>query len=107
MWPQETKPECCIDPEPLPADTKCMTPDICNEMAYLYKRHRRTFIKNKRIMEMAEVKPTRSGQRFVAKCPCYFKKHIQIIHLEQRLQTRTEQLAFPKARSVLMTANII
>ncbi|TMW53457.1 hypothetical protein DOY81_001455 [Sarcophaga bullata] len=102
MWPQETKPECCIDPEPLPSNTKCMTQDICNELAYLYNRHRRTFIKNKRIMEMARVKRTRSVQRFVAKCPCYFKKHIQIIHLEQRQQTRTEQLAFPKARQLFL-----
>lgn len=100
MWPKETKPECCIDPEPLPSNTKCMTQNICEEFSYLSNRHRRRFIKNNRIMKLAMINPRQRVTRFINKCPCNFKKNPQIIRVEQRSRTRTEQLALPKARSV-------
>lgn len=98
MWMEETKPECCIDKEPLPFNINCLGPEICNELKHLFARHRRAFVKNCRIMQLAEAKPLARRHRFFNQCPCFFKKNIEVIHLDQRRHTRTEQLAYPRAR---------
>lgn len=98
MWLKETKPECCYQHETLPTDIQCFTPDICEELNRLYYLHRQAFVKNKRILELAKSKPRKRIHRFHNKCPCFFKKPIEIIRLEQRERTRTQQLAYPRAR---------
>lgn len=98
MWLKETKPECCYQHEVLPSETQCFAPDICDELNRLYKLHSRAFVKNRRIMKLAKSKPRRRIHRFLNKCPCFFKKPIEIIRLEQREHTRTQQLAYPRAR---------
>ncbi|XP_065371965.1 uncharacterized protein Theg isoform X2 [Calliphora vicina] len=102
MCLKEIKPECCIEHEPLPADIECLTPDICQELGRLYYLHRQSFVKNRRIMELAKSKPINRVHRFVNRCPCYLKKSIEIIRLDQRANTRTEQLAFPRTRHLLL-----
>lgn len=98
MLLKETQPECCIEYEPLPVNIKCLAPDICQELARLYCRHRQAFVKNRRIMKLAKSKPSKRIQRFTNRCPCFLKKHIEVIRLDQRAHTRTEQLAYPRAR---------
>lgn len=98
MWLKETKPECCYQHEVLPSQTQCFAPDICDELNRLYTLHSRAFVKNRRIMKLAKSKPRKRIHRFLNKCPCFFKKPIEIIRLEQREQTRTQQLAYPRAR---------
>ncbi|KAM7361907.1 uncharacterized protein ACRADG_012771 [Cochliomyia hominivorax] len=102
MWLKEIKPECCINHEPLPSDIDCFTPDICRELQRLYNLHRRAFSKSRRLMELAKPKPLKRMHRFVNRCPCFLKKHIEIIRLDQRRHTRTEQLAYPRARHLLL-----
>ncbi|XP_037814742.1 uncharacterized protein LOC119605605 [Lucilia sericata] len=102
MWLKETKPECCVEHEPLPADIQCLTPDICRELGRLYYKHCKTFVRNQRIIELAKSKSRKRVHRVINRCPCYLKKSIEIIRLDQRANTRTEQLAFPRARHLLL-----
>uniref|UniRef100_A0A1A9W3T7 Testicular haploid expressed protein n=1 Tax=Glossina brevipalpis TaxID=37001 RepID=A0A1A9W3T7_9MUSC len=100
MWRKETKAECCEEHEPLSKQVKCFWPEVCDDLRKLRCRHVQRFIKRKRLMKLAI--PLKKLGRFVPTCPCKLKKSIEIVRLDERAHTRTEQLAYPKARHLLL-----
>lgn len=100
MWLKEAQAECCEISEPLPSHTECFVPEVCEELSQLQCLHDQQFIRRRRIWELA--KPTRRVPRFTPFCPCKLKKPIEIIHLDKREHTRTEQLAYPTVRRLML-----
>ncbi|KAH8310417.1 hypothetical protein KR044_001217, partial [Drosophila immigrans] len=93
------RPDCCVVRNRIPYDAECFMKDISKDLDKLYKRHENSFVKSKRLMELAM--PVRPKCRFVPKCPCPFKKTIEIIPADPPSNTRTEQLALPTVRRLL------
>ncbi|XP_062126835.1 uncharacterized protein LOC133839365 [Drosophila sulfurigaster albostrigata] len=93
------RPDCCVVRNKIPYDAQCFMRDISRDLNKLYKRHEKTFVKSKRIMELAM--PLHPKCRFVPKCACPFKKTIEIIPADLPSNTRTEQLALPTVRRLL------
>uniref|UniRef100_A0A1B0A245 Testicular haploid expressed protein n=1 Tax=Glossina pallidipes TaxID=7398 RepID=A0A1B0A245_GLOPL len=102
MWRKETKPKCCEEHEPLPKQVQCFWPEVCNELQKLKCRHVKRFVKRKRLMKLAIPLKSMKVGRFVPTCPCKLEKSIEISRLDERKHTRTEQLAYPKARHLLL-----
>uniref|UniRef100_A0A1A9W3T4 Testicular haploid expressed gene protein-like n=1 Tax=Glossina brevipalpis TaxID=37001 RepID=A0A1A9W3T4_9MUSC len=100
MWLKEAQAECCEIVEPLVSHAECFVPDVCEELSQLQCLHDQQFIRRRRIWELA--KPTRRVPRFTPLCPCKLKKPIEIVHLEKRGHTRTEQLAYPTVRRLML-----
>lgn len=93
------RPDCCPVLNRIPYDAQCFIKDISKELSDIYKRHDKTFVRSKRIMELA--KPINPKCRFVPKCACPFKKTIEIVSADAASNTRTEQLALPTVRRLL------
>ncbi|KAH8381446.1 hypothetical protein KR093_004941, partial [Drosophila rubida] len=93
------RPDCCVVRDRIPYDAQCFMRDISRDLNKLYKRHEKTFVKSKRLMELAM--PLHPKGRFVPKCACPFKKTIEIIPADYPSNTRTEQLALPTVRRLL------
>ncbi|KAI9584490.1 uncharacterized protein LOC119634513 [Glossina fuscipes] len=102
MWRKETKPECCDEHESLPKRMHCFWPEVCKELQKLKCRHVQRFVKCKRLMKLAIPLKSMKVGRFVPTCPCKLEKSIEISRLDERKHTRTEQLAYPKARQLLL-----
>uniref|UniRef100_A0A1A9UWZ7 Uncharacterized protein n=1 Tax=Glossina austeni TaxID=7395 RepID=A0A1A9UWZ7_GLOAU len=102
MWRKETKPKCCEEHEPLPKQVQCFWPEVCEELQKLKCRHVKRFVKRKRLMKLAIPLKSVNRDRFVPTCPCKLEKSIEILRLDERKHTRTEQLAYPKARQLLL-----
>ncbi|XP_075170361.1 uncharacterized protein LOC142242681 [Haematobia irritans] len=102
MWLKECSDECCEVFEKFPEELKCFLPDLYGELQHLNRLHKNSFIKNQRIMDLAKTKSIKRTPRFMPVCPCKFTKPIELIHLDQRENTRTEQLSYPKARKLLV-----
>ncbi|KAH8407036.1 hypothetical protein KR222_004337 [Zaprionus bogoriensis] len=91
--------DCCPIRNRIPYDAQCFLGDIAKELKKLQQRHDHHFTKQQRIMELAIPRVCR--RRFVPKCPCQFKKTIQMVSADQPANTRTEQLALPTVRRLL------
>uniref|UniRef100_A0A1B0FP12 Testicular haploid expressed protein n=1 Tax=Glossina morsitans morsitans TaxID=37546 RepID=A0A1B0FP12_GLOMM len=102
MWRKETKPKCCEEHESLPKQMQCFWPEVCEELQKLKCRHVKRFVKRKRLMKLAVPLRSMKVNRFVRTCPCKLEKSIEISRLDERKHTRTEQLAYPKARQLLL-----
>ncbi|XP_073815004.1 uncharacterized protein [Musca autumnalis] len=102
MWLKESSPQCCEIHEKLPNDIKCFLPDLCKELEYMQCLHRQSFINSPRIMSLARPKSFKRTPRFVPICACKLKKPVEMVHLDQRENTRTDQLSYPKARKLLV-----
>lgn len=98
MWLKEANAKCCEPFENLAKDLKCFLPDLYEELEYLHSLHKKSFVRNQRILSLAKAKAIKRTPRFVPICPCRLKKPVEVVHLEQRENTRTEQLAYPKVR---------
>lgn len=96
---ENVRPDCCPIIERIPYDAECFLKDISKELNKLYDRHERRFTKRKRIMELAV--PRQPQCRHLPKCPCPFKKTIEIVPAEMPMHTRTDQLALPPVRRLL------
>uniref|UniRef100_A0A1I8P8Q6 Testicular haploid expressed gene protein-like n=1 Tax=Stomoxys calcitrans TaxID=35570 RepID=A0A1I8P8Q6_STOCA len=102
MWLKESSAGCCNIFQRLPEELQCFLPELYAELQRLQNLHRHSFVKNQRILNLAKTKNIKKTPRFVPICPCKFKKPIEVIHLDQKENTRTEQLAYPKARKLLV-----
>ncbi|XP_017073444.1 uncharacterized protein LOC108109456 [Drosophila eugracilis] len=94
------RPDCCPIRDPIPYDAECFVKDIGKELNQLMRRHKRMFVKRRRLMEMAI--PVRRYCRYVPKCACLFPKSIEMVRpCDAQSHTRTEQLALPTVRRLL------
>lgn len=88
--------KCCDQHEVMPKDVCCLKEGVYDYMKELICMHKHAFTKRKRLIRLAE--PVRRIERFKPKCACRFGKNIEMVHLEEPMYTRTEQLAYPPLR---------
>lgn len=100
MWLKEASAECCNEFSNMSKDTSCYLKDICQEIEDLMEKHKRAFVNRPRLMEMAV--PLRKKKLFKPTCACPFKRPIELVRLDKRENTRTDQLAYPTVRRLLL-----
>ncbi|XP_053945901.1 testicular haploid expressed gene protein-like [Anastrepha ludens] len=97
--------KCCPKFDNLPKNMSCFLPDISKSWQRLMGRHKYIFTKRKRLLKIAQgTRPIR--RKFVPQCPCKYKKPIEFVR-ETPMRTRTEQLALPAVRKLLLFKNRI
>ncbi|CAD6994252.1 unnamed protein product [Ceratitis capitata] len=92
--------KCCPTFDHLPENMNCFLPDISNSWQRLLERHKHMFTRRKRLLKIAQHNRPIRG-RFIPKCPCKYKKPIEFVR-ETPTRTRTEQLALPAVRKLLL-----
>ncbi|XP_017483075.1 PREDICTED: testicular haploid expressed gene protein [Rhagoletis zephyria] len=95
--------KCCPTFDKLPENITCFLPGISKSWQRLVERHKNMFTKRKRILRMAQRTRHLRGE-FIPKCPCKYKKPIEFVR-ETPMRTRTEQLALPGVRKLLLFKN--
>ncbi|XP_018791312.1 PREDICTED: testicular haploid expressed gene protein-like [Bactrocera latifrons] len=92
--------KCCPTFDHLPENISCFLPDIYKSWHRLVERHKHMFTKRKRLLKIAQHNRPIKG-RFIPQCPCKYKKPIEFVR-DVRIRTRTEQLALPAVRRLLL-----
>lgn len=100
MWLKEASAECCNEFSNMSKNNDCYLKDICQEIEELMEKHKHAFVNRPRLMQMAI--PLRRKKLFQPICACPFKRSIELVHLDQRENTRTAQLAYPTVRRLLL-----
>lgn len=95
------RPDCCPIIRPIPYDAQCFIRDIGKELRKLQERHNYHMEDvSERLAELAM--PMKRQCRFVQRCACPFTKTIEIKQVDPPIYTRTEQLALPTVRRLLI-----